>query len=310
MALIASREEREQLAELNLSAGKRAKASTAYVSALTYLVAGAALLGDDGWERRRDLMFALELERAECEFLTGERRAADGRLTALSNRTASAVARAAVACLLMDVCTELLEPDRAVAVALNYLRHLGIECSPHPTEDDVRREYQQIWSQLGGRSIEDVTDLPLMSDPEWLAAVDVLTRMVVPAGLTDRNLNCLTICRAVNLSLEWGNRDASCLAYVQLARVVVQHFRDYKTAFRFGQVGVELVERRGLKRFRTPIDFYFGAWIAPWMKHVRASIDLARRVFDAANKTGDFNLVNYANLVLNSAPSRCGRPAE
>ena len=70
-ALITSRDEREQLAELNLLAGKRAKASTAYASALTYLVAGAALLPDDSWERRHELTFALELHRAECEFLTG-----------------------------------------------------------------------------------------------------------------------------------------------------------------------------------------------------------------------------------------------
>ena len=35
--LITARDEREQLAELNLIAGKRAKASTAYASALTYL---------------------------------------------------------------------------------------------------------------------------------------------------------------------------------------------------------------------------------------------------------------------------------
>ena len=46
ISLIASREEREQLAELNLIAGKRAKASTAYTSALRYLIAGAGLLGD------------------------------------------------------------------------------------------------------------------------------------------------------------------------------------------------------------------------------------------------------------------------
>src|SRR5215471_3994191 len=43
-ALITARDEREQLAEFNLMAGKRAKASTAYASALTYLLAGAALL--------------------------------------------------------------------------------------------------------------------------------------------------------------------------------------------------------------------------------------------------------------------------
>src|SRR6516225_9469158 len=59
--LIATRDEREQLAELNLAAGKRAKVSTAYASALTYLVAGAALLPEDALERRHELSFALEL---------------------------------------------------------------------------------------------------------------------------------------------------------------------------------------------------------------------------------------------------------
>ena len=44
--LIDSLEEREQVAELNLVAGKRAKASTAYASARTYFVAGRALLAE------------------------------------------------------------------------------------------------------------------------------------------------------------------------------------------------------------------------------------------------------------------------
>ena len=70
-ALITRQEEREQLAELNLIAGRRAKASTAYASALTYLVAGATLLAEDSWEHRHELAFALDMNRAECEFLTG-----------------------------------------------------------------------------------------------------------------------------------------------------------------------------------------------------------------------------------------------
>ena len=46
-------EEREQLAEFNLIAGKLAQASCAYASALTYLTTGAALLsGDSGQDRR------------------------------------------------------------------------------------------------------------------------------------------------------------------------------------------------------------------------------------------------------------------
>jgi len=83
-ALITSPDEREQLAEFNLLAGRRAKATTAYASALTYLAAGAVLLPDDSWERRQELRFALELHRAECEFLTGALAEAEQRLNALS----------------------------------------------------------------------------------------------------------------------------------------------------------------------------------------------------------------------------------
>src|SRR5262249_53373879 len=214
VTLITSREEREHLAELNLIAGRRAKASTAYASGLKYLVSGAALLGNDGWQRQRDLMFALELERAECEFLTGEFAAADERLTSLWSRTANGAERAALACIHIEVFTELLHSDRAVAVALDYLRHVGIEFSAHPPEDEVRREYEQIGSQLGSRAIEDAVDLPLMSDPESLAAVDILTRILIPAAQTDQNLHRMITCRAVSLSLEHGNCDASCLAYL------------------------------------------------------------------------------------------------
>jgi len=68
--LIASQEERVHLAELNLLAGKRAKASSAYASALNYLVSGATVLPEDSWERRHENAFELELHRAECEFVT------------------------------------------------------------------------------------------------------------------------------------------------------------------------------------------------------------------------------------------------
>src|SRR4029453_9878558 len=51
VALITSWDEREQLAELDLIAGKRAKNATAYASALTYLAAGRALLSEDCWDR-------------------------------------------------------------------------------------------------------------------------------------------------------------------------------------------------------------------------------------------------------------------
>ena len=221
-ALISSRAEREQLAEFNLIAGKRAKASTAYASALKYLVAGTALLSDDGWEHRPDLMFALELYRAECEFLTGELAAAETRLTMLASRAANPVDRAAVTCLRIDLYTTLDRSDRAVDVCLDYLRHLGIEWSPHPTEEEARREYERTWALLGRREIEELIDLPLMSDRQAEATMEVLTRAWRARNVhATRNLHVLSSsARMVNLSLELGNTEASCQAYaLGLARL-------------------------------------------------------------------------------------------
>ncbi len=299
-ALITAWDEREQLAELNLIAGKRAKASTAYTSALTYLVAGAALLAEDSWQRRHELAFALELNRAECEFLTGALAEAEQRLTALSARAATTMERASVTCVRADLYTTLDQGSRAITVGLEYLRHLGIDWSPHPTEDEARREYERIWSQLGSRAIERLIDLPLMSDPVSLATLDVLSKMATPALYTDANLYLVVICRQVNLSLEHGNCDASCFAYEWLAMVAGARFGDYRAAYSFGRLGYDLVEQRGLKRFQARTYLIFGGLIIPWTRHVKSGRDLLRRSFEAANKIGDLTYAAYSCDQLNT----------
>ena len=69
--LIADDGERLQLARLNLKAGRKAKFSTAYEAALTYLKAGRDLLSEDRWDSDYHLMFELQIEAAECEYLCG-----------------------------------------------------------------------------------------------------------------------------------------------------------------------------------------------------------------------------------------------
>src|SRR5260370_37561033 len=202
----------------------------------------------------------------------------------LSARAANSVELATVACLRVDVYTTLDQSDRAVAVCLDYLQHLGVEWSPHPTKEEARRESDRIWLQLGSRSIEELIELPLMSDPASLATLDVLTKVLPPALFTDANLLSLAICRAVNLSLERGNSDGSCVAYVWLGQRGGPHFGNYKAGFRFGRLGYELVEKRGLKRFQARTYMVFASHVMPWPKHVRAGGELLHRPLSAADK--------------------------
>jgi hypothetical protein len=202
----------------------------------------------------------------------------------LSSRAANTVELATVTCLRADLYTALDQSDRAVAVCLEYLRQLGVEWSAHPTEEEARREYERIWSQLGSRAIEQLIELRLMSDPASLATLDVLTKLLPPAWFTDANLGSPAICRAVNLSLEHGNSDGSCFAYVYLGMIAGPYFGNYKVGFRFGRLGYELVEKRGLKRFQAGTYMLFGSHVMPWTQHVRACRDLMHRTFQAAKR--------------------------
>jgi len=306
--LISSREEREQLAELNLIAGQRAMASTAYASAPTYLAAGAALLAEDCWERRHDLTFALELNRAECEYVTAQLGAAEERLSALATRAATRVERAAVARLRMDLYVTLDQTDRAIAVGLGYLRDLGAEWSPHPSEEEAMREYDRIWSQLGTRAIEDLIELPILRDPASLATLDILTQLLPYAMVTDSNLHVLVSCRAANLSLELGNCDASCVAYQFLAVIAGARFGDYQAGYRFGRLGYELAEQRGWKRVQPRTYSFFGGLVLPWTRPLKSSRDLLRRAFAAGMNIGDVMTAAASCLYLNANMLLAGDP--
>ena len=293
-ALIESGPERERLAELYLLAGMRAQVSTAYASALRYLTAGAALLAAGPEVRRPELAFALELHRAECEHLTGALDAAEQRLAELARRAAGLVDLAAVTSARIELYTTLDRRPLAVEATLEYLRRAGTEWSAHPGDDEVQREYDRIWEQLGSRAIEDIVDLPLMTDPERRATTDLLTLAGSAALFTDENLHSLMVCRAVNLSLEYGNIDASCRGYVALGGILRQRFGAPAAGSRFGQVGFDLVERRGLLRWKARVYLEFCHRILPWTKQPREGIELARRAFDAAMETGDLMFAAYA----------------
>jgi predicted ATPase/signal transduction histidine kinase/GAF domain-containing protein len=306
--LITSEHERFQLAELNLVAGKRAKASGAYASALHYGIAGQALLTDECWERRHDLIFQLELHRAESEYLTGELVSAAERVDRLRARAADSVELAMATCLGIDDYLMLGHYDRAMAIVLDYLHRIGIDWPLHPTDEQVQREYERTWSQLGTRQIEEMIDLRLMSDPASIATLDVLTRVPIPALSTDRNLHATVICMAVGLSIESGNDDASCFHYVWLGRIAAHTFGDFKNAFRFAQLGIELLEKKGLRRFRAATYTAFGIGIAPWMKPLSACRDLMRQAFETANSIGDLTGAMLSRVCLHTLLLPAGDP--
>ena len=299
--LVESQEERERFAELNLIAGRRAREATAYASALNYLAAGCALLAQDCWTRCYALAFALEFHRAECEYLTGALAAAEQHLSMLNERISDHTDLAAVTRVRIDLFTTLVRSDRAVEAGLDYLRRVGIQWSPHPDANDVQQEFDRIWQQVAERRIEALVDLPLMRDPDSRATMDVLTTLLPPALFTDENLLGLVVGRMANLSLAHGHSDGSSLGYAWLGMFLGPRFGNYQAGFRFGKLGLDLVDQRGLDRFKARVYVHFGNVVTPWARPFHTGCTWVRRAFETANANGDLTFAVYScnHLVTN-----------
>ena len=297
-ALIGVRDEREDLAKLNLIAGKRAKAAAAHDAALTYFTAGQALQEENRWRRRYRIAFELELNSAECEYLLGDLASAEKRLAILSTLVRGAVDSAAVTCLRINLYTTLDQSDRAVAVGLEYLRRIDGQWSLSATAGNVRREYDRLYQRLRSRPVEQLLDMPPMKDPDRCATMDVLTVLTSPALFTDLNLFRLVVSRMASLSLRHGNNDGSCLAYAWLGGVLGTYIGEYQAGFSFGRLGLDLVEKHGLDRFRARVYLVFAVHVAQWTQPLPMSRAFLRRAFEVAKESGDLSYAAYSCIDL------------
>jgi PAS domain S-box-containing protein len=304
--LIQSSQEREQAAELNLIAGKRAKGAAAYASALTYLATGRALLQADSWTRNFRLTFDLELSRAECELLTGDPCAAEARLLVLWSKAPEVTDRADVLWLAVALYMTVGPLDRAVEICLEYLGRVGIVWSHHPTDEEVNLECRRMWRQIGSRPIEALIDLPVMTDRSCRATIDVLASLLPVAYVFDNNLFALVVLQMANLSLENGNCDGSSYAYCELIMVLGPRFNELRSGYQFGMLGLDLVEKRGLDRFKARVYSAFAILILPWIKPLRASLEMSRNAVGAALEVGDLPYAAWSYSIVVANLLVCG----
>ena len=291
--------ERASTAALYLMAGKRAKASSAYASARAYFASGLTLLGEGSWTHHQALAFELQRNCAECEIVCGEMAGAEARLAELALQAQGTIPQIEVACLAVLLYFTTGRNERAVEVALAILPRVGITWTPHPAEAEVRREYTEMHERLAGRRAEALIDMPVMGDPVCIATMAVLTELFPAAYAVDRHLLGLVLLRMTNLSLQHGNCESSSVAYSALNMVLGPQFGDYTTAYTLGQLACDLVDHRGMDRFKARVYSCFAAFTMPWIKHLPLCEPLMTHAFQVGSAIGDkaFAAYNSRNLI-------------
>ncbi|WP_438031960.1 AAA family ATPase [Sorangium sp. So ce204] len=312
-ALLRSRAERDELAALNLRAGRKAEAAAAYESAAALFAAGMALLADEPqerWETQYALTHALTFERARCAYILGNFDEAERLLEELTDRSMTKIERAAVVELAVALHVTRGQSARAVELGLSFLRSYDIHLPTHLTDARIDEETESVWKALGDRAIEGLIHLPPMTHPETKIAMSILKSVSVAAYFVDQNLHHLVLERMVTLSLLHGNAESSAHAYTAFARVLGPRFGRYKEAYLFGKLGYDLAERSEHIAAKPTVFFLFGQLTVFWTRHYRETYPYNRLGFDAAVECGDLNNACYHCVWASVFPLLCGEPLE
>jgi PAS domain S-box-containing protein len=288
-ALIEATEERDRVIALNLRAGKRARNATAYASARNFLAQAAQLLPPDAWTRRYTETFELYLLLSECEYLVGNFGAADALFDLILRMAASDIDGAKVHSLRMKLYQVAGKYDEALAVALNALRHFGVNF-PDADKDigaAIEVQLRDVPNNLAGRSIGALLEAPVAADSVKRAIIDLLVDTAPGAYIARPSLFPLVALEAVNRSMRDGNTDQSSYAYAVYALMLVSSVGDMDSAFQFSEMSLRLNERFNNPRLRGTLLHLHGDHVNFWRRHFATGLPVLQQAFAACLEVGD-----------------------
>jgi predicted ATPase len=168
---------------------------------------------------------------------------------------------------------------------------------------------EEVRTLLGERPIESLLELPLMTDPDREAVLNVLAALFTPAFFTDLNLLVLHLCRMVSLSLRHGNAAAAVHGYAWYGVVLGPTFKQYREGYAFGKLACELVERYGFAS-ASGKALYSMEIISYWTRPISVSLELIREGFQRALRAGDFQIACYCCNHIVTDRLSLGHPLE
>jgi predicted ATPase/signal transduction histidine kinase len=309
LELLADAGERHRVARLNAEAGWKARASTAFRAAADYFALAFTLIPGDPWEVDPELAIKLQLGRAHSEFMSGNAAEARRLVEELRPRARTHVDMAAVYRLRSDILLAANDIQGARSCLLEGLALMGMPMSPHPSREEVTAANEEVWTLMGERPIERLVELPLMTDPDMKAVMDVLAALFTPALFTDEHLLILHLCRMVSLSLQHGNTEASVHGYGWYGLIQGAVFKRYREGLAFGMLAYELVERHAFSAARGRA-LYSLELTSYWVRPLFFSLEHVRDAFHHALRSGDFQIACYCSNHIVTDRLVLGHPLE
>jgi PAS domain S-box-containing protein len=291
--LITGQPEKYDLAELNLMAGKKAKASTAYASAVKYLTKGIELLAEDSWLRHYSLTHDLFMECSECQYLSGNFEEAEGLFAVIIRNAKTNREKAEVYNIKVVLSQNRGRSGEALENGREGLRLLGMHMPRTPSRLILYLEILKIKWFLGRRTVDDLLLLPKMTDPARQTITDILINMAPAAYYHNKRLLTLDMLKIFTVSLRYGQTDAAPMGFATYGFILCSVFGEYQSGYQYANTAVYLSNQGSDLSLKSQCNFLLAGFVNHWTKHLRTGIETIVNGYVYGLESGNFLYGGY-----------------
>ncbi|MEG4203039.1 AAA family ATPase [Microcoleus sp. Pol7_A1] len=284
--------EKIDLARLNLTAGRKAKAASAYEAAVRYLRVAMELLPADCWQSQYDLTLAIYESTAEAEYLNINYENSKKLVDIVLEKAKNLLEKMNVYELQIQSYNAQIRLVEALNTGLEVLKLLGISFPQNPNALNIVAGLIKTKLSLGLKRIEDLANLPEMTDPNQQAAMRILSGIISTAVQGKPRLVPLLAFRMVNLCIKYGNSPYASIAYLYYG-VVMCRLGDISLAYQCGQLAIRMLDKFPSRSMKSRVYTLLGCFILHWKTELNSGLSVLKEGFQTGMETGELEYASY-----------------
>ncbi len=286
--LLTGEEGRLLLIKLALLAGKRAKSSSAFKTAVYYLDYAKELLKEDSWAREYDLSLDILKNLCECLYNSGSIQPAYQLVQLILGNVKTDIEKAEIYRMQGIQLTAIGMLSEAIDSGINGLRLFQIKIKKHPSKLTLLKELILARLYLGRRPILSLLDMPRMTSAQHILMIKLMNMIRIPAYVSGNfDLMGLMGLKSANFSMRHGNNEESAIAYSSLGVILRSNFGDQKNGADFIKLGIELNEKFKDIANQPYLYFVYGLFGLPFEKHWKLLREYLDKAIEIGLRVGD-----------------------
>ena len=287
---VITQKERDYLAQLHLLAAKNARLSYAYESSVQYCETAISLLAKDAWIEYPQMTQDLYLELITSACLTGAFEMVDTTIDLIKLHISSIQEQVKFIEVQIQSLIARNRLAEAIAIALDILQQLGVELPQQPDQITTQKAFDTVSQQLA--DTENILDLPAMSSPQKLAAMNILSNMSSAVYIGFPALYPLIVLKQVELSLQFGHSLETAYAFSTYG-LIMGVSGQIDIGNQSANIALHLMDKFHAINFKAKIFNLVYHFIRPWQVPARDCIAPLLEGYQAGVESGDLEFAAY-----------------